>query len=129
MTLNLNSIINMDKLTKICAVVGGIWGLINGIIILFYIRTYVFLGGDVWNYYFTQIPITFKILFLPTYLAHQIIFLPLLELESSISISPSTIIFFLIFLLVAIIMPILFGIGISLLAANLIDKGKKMLKK
>ena len=129
MTLNLNSIINMDKRTKIYVVVGGIWGLINQIIYIIALYACAFAGTN-WKYISTQIPAIWKIIFLPAYLTHQLIFLPLSDLDSLISVSsPSFLIFLIILLLVAIVMPILFGIGISLLAANLIDKGKKVLKK
>jgi len=118
----------MDKRKKIYVVVGGIWGLISGRIIFHYLRLWSF-GGAIWELYFEDM-LFWMIILLPAYLTHQLIFIPLLELEFSIQL-PSSLsrIFFLILLLVAIIVPILSGIGISLLAANLIDKGKKVLKK
>jgi len=131
MLAKINSIINMDKRKKIYVVGGGIWGLINQIIYIVVLYACAFAGTN-WKYISTQIPAIWKIIFLPAYLTHQLIFIPLLELESLLPVSSSSLsirIFFLILLLVAIVMPILFGIGISLLAANLINKGKKALKK
>jgi len=118
----------MNKQTKIYVAIGGIWGLLNQIIYIITLYACAFAGTN-WKYISTQIPAIWKIIFLPAYLTHQLFFLPLSELDSSISVSsPLSLVCTLLLLLVAIVMPILFGIGISLLAANLIDKGKEVLK-
>ena len=118
----------MDKRVKRGTVVGGIWGLINGIFYIFILWGMAF-AETKWEYVFTQTPTIWKIIFLPMYLTHQLILLPVLELSSAMPYSPSLQIVYLILLFIAILMPPLIGIGIGFLGIMVINRVKEVLKE
>jgi hypothetical protein len=118
MSTKRKSFFHMDKWTKRGAIIGGIWGLITGILYTFGILAAGFTGhGDIGTL-FKNVPVIWRIIYLPAYLT-DIIFNLLGDLLKNIMFTP----IFPIFMISWVVMPILFGVGIGVLVTAIVKKG------
>ena len=118
MSTKQKSFLRMDKWTKRGAIVGGIWGLVTGILYAWGVFAAGFSGhGDV-GILFKNVPVIWKIIYLPTYLTDMIS-----NLLGNLLIIMASLLGFSFFIIWCIGIPILFGVAIGILVTAIVKIG------